>query len=298
MMSCELSSTAHWSLKNWRLYRRHSIALPRRLPSEYAMKTALYILMFCVVAVASQVSKGDDNSAALPDLALQPPRVTAEFDPDTVKSTRGAQGVPAIERAANGRLWAAWYAGPSPRGVESSRSYVVLATSGDDGVTWSEQLLVRARRFVHTYDPCLWIDPQQRLWFFWAQSAGVQDGRMGVWAIVTENPGTGDSAMGVSSSNGSFRVVTLDGELKPGLYLVTVRPVSELQGSGRSNAETSVKPVSDSTLPEHYRHINTTDATIEITAEQSHYAIELTAQRRSRSVGFRSEAASTSYALP
>ena len=88
-------------------------------------------------------------SAELPDLALQPPRVTAEFDPDTVKSTRGAQGVPAIERAGNGRLWAAWYAGPSPRGVESSRSYVVLATSSDDGVTWSEQLLVRARRFVH-----------------------------------------------------------------------------------------------------------------------------------------------------
>jgi hypothetical protein len=131
-------------------------------------------------------------SAALPDLALQPPRVTAEFDPDTVKSARGAQGVPAIERVANGRLWAAWYAGPSPRGVESSKSYVVLATSGDDGVTWSEQLLVRAPRFVHTYDPCLWIDPRGRLWFFWAQSAGVQDGRMGVWAIVTENPGAAE----------------------------------------------------------------------------------------------------------
>ena len=149
------------------------------------MKTPLYILTFCVVAVASEFSEGDDNLAALPDLALQPPRVTAEFDPDTVKSTRGAQGVPAIERAANGRLWAAWYAGPSPRGVESSKSYVVLVTSGDNGVTWSEQLLVRARRFVHTYDPCLWIDPQRRLWFFWAQSAGVQDGRMGVWAMVT-----------------------------------------------------------------------------------------------------------------
>ena len=24
-----------------------------------------------------------------------------------------------------------------------------------------------------------------RLWFFWAQSAGVQDGRMSVWAMVT-----------------------------------------------------------------------------------------------------------------
>ena len=125
---------------------------------------------------------------ALPDLALLPPRITAEFDPDTVKSARGAQGVPAIERTTRGRLWAAWYAGKSPRGVESSSSYVVLATSGDDGKTWTEKLLVRARRFVHTYDPCLWIDPRERLWFFWAQSAGVQDGRMGVWAIVTENP--------------------------------------------------------------------------------------------------------------
>ena len=96
------------------------------------MKTPLSILIFCVVAVASEVSEGDDKSTALPDLALQAPRVTAEFDPDTVKSSRGAQGVPAIERTAAGRLWAAWYAGPSPRGVESSRSYVVLATSSDD----------------------------------------------------------------------------------------------------------------------------------------------------------------------
>ena len=53
-----------------------------------------------VAALLTQVS------AELPDLALQPPRVSAEFDPDTVKSARGAQGVPAIERAANGRLWA------------------------------------------------------------------------------------------------------------------------------------------------------------------------------------------------
>ena len=146
------------------------------------MKTLFLSSLFIILVSANA------RSAELPDLALQPPRVSAEFDLDTVKSARGAQGVPAIERAANGRLWAAWYAGPSPRGVESSKSYVVLATSGDDGATWSEQLLVRACRFVHTYDPCLWIDPRGRLWFFWAQSAGVQDGRMGVWTIVTENP--------------------------------------------------------------------------------------------------------------
>ena len=149
------------------------------------MKTPLYILTFCVIAVASKSSKGDDYSTALPDLSLQPPRVLTDFGPDHVKSSRGAQGVPAIERSAQGRLWAAWYAGRSQRGVESSSSYCVLATSGDDGQSWSEKLVIQPRRFVHTYDPCLWIDPLRRLWFFWAQSAGVQDGRMGVWAMVT-----------------------------------------------------------------------------------------------------------------
>ena len=149
------------------------------------MKTPLYMLTFCVIAVACKFSESDDNSAALPDLALQSPRVLTDFGPDHVKSSRGAQGVPAIERSAQGRLWAAWYAGRSQRGVESSSSYCVLATSGDDGQSWSEKLVIQPRRFVHTYDPCLWIDPQRRLWFFWAQSAGVQDGRMGVWAMVT-----------------------------------------------------------------------------------------------------------------
>ena len=97
------------------------------------MKTPLCILIFCVVTVASRFSEADDTATSLPDLALQPPRVLTDFGPDHVKSSRGAQGVPAIERSTQGRLWAAWYAGRSPRGVESSSSYCVLATSGDDG---------------------------------------------------------------------------------------------------------------------------------------------------------------------
>jgi hypothetical protein len=86
-------------------------------------------------------------------------------------------------------LWAAWYAGKSKRGVESPASYVVLATSGDDGATWTEKLVLQAPRLCHTYDPCLWIDPAETLWFFWAQSAGLQDGRMGVWAMTTQEAG-------------------------------------------------------------------------------------------------------------
>src|SRR5690606_19604601 len=51
-----------------------------------------------------------------------------------------------------------------------------------------ETLLIMPRPLVRTYDPCLWVDLQNRLWFFWNQSAGMQDGRMGVWAIVTNEP--------------------------------------------------------------------------------------------------------------
>ena len=46
------------------------------------MKTPLYILTFCVIAVACKFSESDDNSAALPDLALQSPRVLTDFGPN------------------------------------------------------------------------------------------------------------------------------------------------------------------------------------------------------------------------
>jgi hypothetical protein len=151
-----------------------------------ALVSVLTLTVLSVTAPADERIPPRD-AAELPDLALLPAAVLAEIGPTNAKGARGAQGVPAIERTAKGRLWAAWYAGRSPRGVESSSSYCVLATSGDDGRTWTETLVIQPRRFVHTYDPCLWIDPSRRLWFFWAQSAGVQDGRMGVWAMVTED---------------------------------------------------------------------------------------------------------------
>jgi len=147
--------------------------------------TSMLICGALAQVISSEQSQMTDSP--LPDLALQPPQVWSHIGPNHVKSSRGAQGVPGLERTAQGRLWASWYTGKGKRGVESSSSYIVLATSGDDGQSWSEKLVVQARRFVHTYDPCLWIDPQERMWFFWAQSAGVQDGRMGVWAMVTQD---------------------------------------------------------------------------------------------------------------
>jgi hypothetical protein len=122
------------------------------------------------------------------DPALEPVRVNTSPGAEYGDETRIFQGIPGIERAANGRLWALWYAGGPDEPGEGAGNYVLLVTSEDDGGTWSSpRLVLDPPGPVRAYDPCLWHDPQGRLWLFWAQSYHLWDGRSGVWAIVTEN---------------------------------------------------------------------------------------------------------------
>lgn len=58
---------------------------------------AFFALLLPIVAAAQSAT----DASSLPDRALQPPRVTADFDPDAKKDARRAQGVPAMERTAN-----------------------------------------------------------------------------------------------------------------------------------------------------------------------------------------------------
>ncbi len=85
-----------------------------------------------------------------------------------------------------GRLWVTWYAGPTPR--EDENNYLVLATSGDDGETWEEVLVVDPDEYgepLRIFDPQIWIDPQGRLWLLWAQAIthGINSH---TWAMVAE----------------------------------------------------------------------------------------------------------------
>jgi hypothetical protein len=52
--------------------------------------------------------------------------------------------------------------------------------------------MILPRKGVRAMSACIWIDPQQRMWVFWGQSFGQQDGRYGVWAIVTDAPDSSD----------------------------------------------------------------------------------------------------------
>lgn len=94
-----------------------------------------------------------------------------------------------IERTPKGRLWACWVAGG-----DSSDAYFVLASSDDDGESWSDPRAVLdshaeglgAKRSILVGN--LWTDPLGRLWLIFDQSMDMFDGRAGVWATVCENP--------------------------------------------------------------------------------------------------------------
>jgi predicted neuraminidase len=123
------------------------------------------------------------------DLALVPPKLNTsplpEYDYDrlTYGMTIG------IERTPGGRLWACWVAGG-----DSPKAFFVLATSDDDGETWSGPRLVvdahdkslPAERSVLVGN--LWTDPLGRLWLIFDQSMDMFDGRAGVWLARCDNP--------------------------------------------------------------------------------------------------------------
>jgi len=123
------------------------------------------------------------------DHALVPPTLNTSPLPDYDYDKLDYGMTIGIERTPGGRLWACWVAGG-----DSPEAFFVLATSDDDGETWSKPRLV-----VDTHDESLpaersvlvgnlWTDPLGRLWLIFDQSIDMFDGRAGVWVAICENP--------------------------------------------------------------------------------------------------------------
>jgi predicted neuraminidase len=146
--------------------------------------TVLLISALSFAPLAELPLRGAEISASAP------PSLNSHPGPEYGPAERKYQGIPTIERAPNGRLWAAWYAGP----VQEDRyNYVVMVTSSDDGRTWSDlKLVIDPDGFgpVRASDPCLWLDPRGRLWLFWFQNPD-KDATSGpqLFAITTDQPG-------------------------------------------------------------------------------------------------------------
>ena len=124
--------------------------------------------------------------------ALVPPVVNTSPLPDYDYDRLDYGMTIGIERTPGGRLWACWVAGG-----DSPDAFFVLASSDDDGETWSSPRVVLDSHEAGLGDKRsilvgnLWTDPKGRLWLFFDQSMDMFDGRAGVWTTVCENPDAG-----------------------------------------------------------------------------------------------------------
>lgn len=139
---------------------------------------------------AASMAVAHDKSLA--DLSLEPPTVNLSPGPEYDDQVRIGNMIIGMDRTPKGRIWSAWVGnGDSPNG------FFMLATSDDDGKTWSKPRVVidpkdgehngvryERRALVGN----LWTDPLGRLWCFFDQSIGYFDGRGGDWYIRCDDP--------------------------------------------------------------------------------------------------------------
>jgi hypothetical protein len=143
------------------------------------MKHTLTLLTSILLAPLAALHAADAPSLQAPQ-HLGPPKA------EHAVTNRGLTMAPSITVAPKGRLWAIFYAGVTPG--EDLNNYVVLCTSGDNGATWQEVLIVDpdAGGPVRAFDPELWLSPDGRLFFFWAQRR--PSAKPEVWCAETAQP--------------------------------------------------------------------------------------------------------------
>lgn len=145
------------------------------------------------------------NATPAIDLALEPAQVYIHDFPETLKP-RDFQGIPGIACTKAGSLWATWYGGGEGEGPDN---YIMVSNKPVGSSQWTEHWLVvrHDNRQVRAFDPTLWVDPDDRLWLFWAQTESekqfgdvdhenkdalntskIWDGRGGVWGICCDKP--------------------------------------------------------------------------------------------------------------
>src|ERR1700761_6041271 len=154
------------------------LSLPRFI---FALGSLTLALSFPLLA--------EDAPAAILDLSLEPPIINTHPGPEYQDDARTAGMIIGMDRTPRGRIWACWVGNG-----DSANGWFSLATSDDDGATWSKPRLV-----IDPTDPPnapqrrslvgnLWTDPSGKLWLFFDQSLGYFDGRAGDWYITCDNP--------------------------------------------------------------------------------------------------------------
>ena len=89
------------------------------------------------------------------------------------------QGIPSIAVTKNGRIFSTFYSGGIGEGIGNH----VLLLKSDDGIHFEDPVAVCFKEAHRCYDPCLWIDPLDRLWLTW--SLCPDDG---LYGTICEDP--------------------------------------------------------------------------------------------------------------
>ncbi|MBE6584559.1 MAG: helix-turn-helix domain-containing protein [Ruminococcaceae bacterium] len=99
------------------------------------------------------------------------------------------QGIPSIARTQGGRMFSTFYTGSTR---EALGNYSIVVQSDDDGQTWTDAIAVAyGGEQVRCYDPVVWVDPLNRLWFVWNVIPPF-----GVYASICENPDADELVFG------------------------------------------------------------------------------------------------------
>lgn len=151
------------------------------------MKKILFIsvIIYLIISGSTKTLISQENQDLFlnaPEL-IENPGLYYKYSPDSRKFT----GISSMAITENGKLWAVWYAGPTPG--EDENNYVIVASSQDGGNSWSEILAIDPDGGgpVRAYDPEVWVDPNGKLWVFWAQAIGHDGSIAGVWATTTSD---------------------------------------------------------------------------------------------------------------
>ncbi len=142
----------------------------------------IFVFLFLLISFGSSAQ---ETKAFLNPPEIVKGKVLAEkYAPESRKFS----GIPSLAITPKGRMWAIWYAGITPD--EDANNYVVVSTSGDDGKTWEEVMVIDpdAEGPVRAFDPEIWIAPNGELWVFWAQAVEHDGTIAGVWTMKASSP--------------------------------------------------------------------------------------------------------------
>lgn len=143
------------------------------------MKNLAFVCLLSVICAFDGL-----NAAEVPTATVIP-----SPGPEFADTARSWQGIPGIERASNGRLWATWYTGDVGEGAMGN--YAMVSTCADVGGKWSKPIAIQGPKGTRIGDPLPWIDPKGRLWIFYTEFTGKSDttpNLRATCAIRTDDP--------------------------------------------------------------------------------------------------------------